>query len=169
MHLELGKIDPAQCMGEIMDPVKVFKSLGLNVREVPQAKEFLHLAISPQQGGPQLELVKPEKDSKVYVLGMAVGIHQYHQSQLKSLPPNERKEFLTSMRYRLLRMKIDVGFTPPDDEVPQLVFVSRVMLDEDLTENDVMNVMYKVRNAGTLVIFMFADRFGVPQPTSKYM
>lgn len=96
--------------------------------------------------------MKPEKDSKVYVLGMAVGIHQYHQSQLKSLPPNERKEFLTSMRYRLLRMKVDVGFTPPDDEVPQLVFVSRVMLDEDLTENDVMNVMYKVRNAGTLVI-----------------
>ncbi|AWS00273.1 DUF2299 domain-containing protein [Metallosphaera hakonensis] len=152
-----------------MDPVQVFKSLGLIVRQVDQAKEYLHLSISPQQGGPQLELVKPDKDSKIYVLGMGVGIHQYHQSQLKSMNPGDRKDFLSNLRYRLMRMRVDVGFTPPNEEIPQLIFLSRVLYDEDLTENDVLDAMYKVRNAGTLVIFMFTDRFGVPQPTTKYM
>ncbi|MEM4911702.1 MAG: DUF2299 family protein, partial [Metallosphaera sp.] len=56
-----------------MDPLEVFKSLGFNVKEVPQAKEYIHVTISPQQGGPQLELVKPQRDSKFFILGMVIG------------------------------------------------------------------------------------------------
>ncbi|AEB94977.1 MAG: DUF2299 domain-containing protein [Metallosphaera sp.] len=152
-----------------MDPLEVFKSLGFNVKEVPQAKEYIHVTISPQQGGPQLELVKPQRDSKFFILGMVIGVHEFHQEQLRSMVAEDRREFLAKLRYQLLKMKVDVGTSPPEKEIPQIVFVSRILYDEELTENDVLNAMYKVRNAGMLTIFMFADRFGVPQPTNKYM
>ncbi|QKQ99097.1 DUF2299 domain-containing protein [Metallosphaera tengchongensis] len=152
-----------------MEIMNIFRSLGLNVKEISQPNEFMHFAISPQQGGPQMELIKPKSDSKIYIMGMAVGVHQYHASRLREMDKPDRADFLNEMKYRLLKMKVDVAFTPPNDEIPQVIFVSRVLYDDNLDPNTVLRVMYKVRNAGTLVIFMFADRFGVPQGSMKFM
>lgn len=151
-----------------MDVVAILKALGLNLSEV-KTSEYLHVAVSPPQGGPTLEVVKPERDSKFYVLGMAIAVHQFHQQQLKSLKDQDRKEFLSRLRYTLLKMGVDLIFTPPNEEVPQAIFVSRVVYEEGSTPNDFLQAMYKVRNAGTIAIFTFADRFGTPQSDTKFM
>jgi len=151
-----------------VDTVSIFKALGLNVTEA-KSSEYLHLTVSPPQGGPTLDVVKPERDSKFYVLGMAISVHQFHQQQLRSLKEEDRRRFLSKLRYALLKMGVDMAFTPPNEEVPQVIFVSRVVYEEESTPNDLLHAMYKVRNAGTIAIFMFADRFGTPQLGSTFM
>lgn len=145
------------------------KELGLFITIPPQAKEPFHVVVTPPQGmGPALEIVRPPNQN-LYLIIMGIGIHQVHQDALRKMNIEERKKFLTELKYDLLKMGVDFAFLPIDSEIPQAVQISRMVLLENLTANDFINGIYLVRNAGLYVMFKFADTFGAIQNKSQQL
>lgn len=139
------------------------KELGLVITIPPQAKEPFHIVVTPPQGmGPALEIVRPPNQN-LYLIVMGIGIHQIHQEALRKMNADERKKFLTELKYDLLKMGVDFAFLPIDSEIPQAIQISRMLLPDNLTANEFINGVYLVRNAGLYVIFKFADTFGSVQ------
>ncbi|ARM74909.1 DUF2299 domain-containing protein [Acidianus manzaensis] len=139
------------------------KELGLTTNTPPQAREPFHIvAIPPQNAGPALEIVRPPNQN-IYLVVMGIGIHQAHQDGLRGMKQEDRKKFLTELKYDLLKMGVDFAFMPLEGEIPQAIQISRMLLAEDLTPNDFINAVYLVRNAGLYTIFKFSDTFGSTQ------
>jgi len=148
------------------------QSLGLSIFTPPQAKEFFHISVTPPQGGPVVDIVRPLENSNFYIIAMGVGVHPTHQNALKELKDSDRKKFINEIKYDILKMGLDVIFLPMGQEVPQIIQITRVVIAENLTANEFMNSFYFVRNAGMLVIFKFTDTFGniqQGQTSTKYL
>ncbi|EZQ04816.1 MULTISPECIES: DUF2299 domain-containing protein [Acidianus] len=139
------------------------RDLGLNVSRPPQAKEHFHVLVTPPQGGPAFEVIRPTENQKFYLVVMGIAIYQGHQDALKAMREDERKKFLNDLKYDLLKMGTDVILMPMGDQIPQVIQIVRVLLIEDITPNDLVNCIYLVKNAGMLVISKFSDTFGTPQ------
>ncbi len=147
------------------------QSLGYSVSNQPQAKEPFNVVVAPPQGGPVLNVIRPTVDGKFYVITMGIGIHPMHQNALREMKDRDRKEFLNELKYDLLKMGVDFAFLPINQETPQIVQVSRLVLSESLTPNEFLNSFFSVRNAGLLVIFKFSDKLGniTPSQPSRYI
>ncbi|EHP68036.1 MAG: DUF2299 domain-containing protein [Metallosphaera yellowstonensis] len=139
---------------------EIFTNLKMSVSVPPQAREFFHITVTPPQGGPILDVIRPTNQTPFYILGMGIGIHQYHQDSLRRMDTASRKEFVDSIKYYLLEMGVDVAFLPPNQDIPQLIHVSKLVFMDGLTPNVLLDVYYTVRNAGTYVIMRFVDEFG---------
>ncbi|QKQ99096.1 DUF2299 domain-containing protein [Metallosphaera tengchongensis] len=136
------------------------ENLGMKVWTPEGAREFFHVSASPAQGGPVVDVVKPTSSTPFYILGMGIAVHQSHQDSLRKLSTPERKQFIDDLKYYLLEMELDVVFLPANQEIPQLINVSKVVYEDGLDPNDFIDTYYAVRNGGTYVIMRFIDRFG---------
>ncbi|MCI2415198.1 MAG: DUF2299 family protein [Candidatus Aramenus sp.] len=144
------------------------QSLGYSVSNHPQAKEPFNVVVSPPQGGPVLNVIRPTPEGRFYVITMGIGIHPMHQNALRDMKEKERREFLSELKYDLLKMGVDFAFLPVNQETPQIVQVSRLVLSELLTPNEFLNSFFVVRNAGLLVILKISDKFGNVAPPQPY-
>ncbi|AEB94976.1 MAG: DUF2299 domain-containing protein [Metallosphaera sp.] len=134
--------------------------LGLKVWTPAGAKEHLHLSSTPQQGGPVIDVIRPTNLTPFYIVGMGIGIHQSHQDSLRKMSTSERKSFINEIKYFLLEMELDVAFFPLNQEIPQVINVSKIVMMNGLKANKFLEAYYAVKNGGAYVLMRFAESFG---------
>ncbi|MBB5254687.1 DUF2299 domain-containing protein [Sulfurisphaera ohwakuensis] len=139
---------------------KIMKDLGLMIRKPPEAKEYFHIATSPPQGFPVVDIIRINKDSPFYLVTMGILIHPNHKSAIGNMKEEERREFLGSLVEDLLKMSVDIAILPPNSEVPEIIQVSKIVYSEGLTANEFLDAYYTVRNAGIYVINRINRKFG---------
>lgn len=138
-------------------------TLGFRVEHIKNAPEF-HIALIPKTPGLVVEVGRPADG--VYVMGAAIAVDQRHREMLLSMKPEERRRFLHDLKMWLLVAGVDFSFSPVDAEVPEVIFVSRVMPTEALDFRHFVDTYYRVRNAGMMVILHFAELLHTKQATT---
>lgn len=149
---------------------KIIKDLGLMIRKPPEAKEYYHIATTPPQGFPTIDIIRLNKDSTFYLITMGILIHPSHKSAIGNMEEDERKDFIGNLVEELLKMGVDIAVLPPNSEIPEIIQVSKIVYSEGLTPNEFLNAYYMVRNAGILVINRINRKFGsaTKRGTSAY-
>ncbi|MEM4942963.1 MAG: DUF2299 domain-containing protein [Saccharolobus sp.] len=143
------------------------KELGLVLNRPPQAKEFFHILVTPPQGGPAIEIIRVSENSKFYIIVMGIGIHPIHISSLMSLNREERVKFIIDLQLEALRYGVDFIALPPNQEVPNVIQISKPLFMENLTANEFINALLNVRNAGVSLMLKFNQKFGPYEPQQQ--
>jgi len=143
------------------------KELGLVASRPPQAKEFFHVVATPPQGGPTISVVRVNDSSKFYIIAMGIGIHPSHVSALMTLNREERIKFIIDLQLEALRYGVDFVALPPNQEIPNVIQVSKPIFIDGLTANEFINTLLDVRNAGVSIMLKFTQRFGPYDPQQQ--
>ncbi|AAY81402.1 DUF2299 domain-containing protein [Sulfolobus acidocaldarius] len=120
--------------------VEIFKELGMKVKEEKQQGLHFHVSISPPTANSAIvSIIRPTAFSKYYVVTMAIEVD----------PPKLNKKVLREIGVELARLNVEFYVMPPDK--PTTIQIAKLLYQEDLSKNELINTVTLVKNAGFIV------------------
>jgi len=110
--------------------------LGMKV-EQEKSNVYFQINISPPLGGPTVAIIRPQPNSKYYIITTSVEIAD-----------NIDKSKLKEIMLDLMRMNVEFYLTPQDK--PKEINIAKLVFS-DLTKNELLETILRVKNSAYLV------------------
>lgn len=110
--------------------------IGMKV-EQEKSNVYFQVNIIPPLGGPVVAIIRPQPNSKYYIITTAV-----------ELTDNIDKSKLKEVMLDLMRMNVEFYLTPQDK--PKEINIAKLIFS-DLTKNELLETILKVKNSAYLV------------------
>lgn len=141
-------------------------SEGLQVGELQGPGAAWILQATDNLGRP-IVIAQPSQQSDKLDIQAAVNVDEPHRKALESLEEDERKLFLSTLRFNLLGIGVDYAELGEGLDKPHQFRIRLPIYDDGLTKDEFLQRFSKVARAMYLVQIAFGGRFTDPPPQNK--